>query len=47
MGYYAKFDEQINNLTLNQINTVFKKYIKPDQFNVVKAGDFKEVVIKP
>ena len=47
MGFYAKFDKEIEQLSLSQINNAFKKYIKPDQFNVVKAGDFKEQVIKP
>jgi len=47
MSYFSKFDEQIGNLTLEQVNTAFKKHIQPGQFNVVKAGDFKEAVIKP
>ena len=47
MKHFSDLDEKINNLSLNQVNAAFKKYIKPDQFNVVKAGNFKEVVIKP
>lgn len=47
MKHFSDFDEKINNLSLAQVNAAFKNYIKPDQFNVVKAGDFKEVVIKP
>lgn len=34
-------DENIANLTLEDINKAFRKYIDPDKFCVVKAGDFK------
>jgi len=41
MEYYAKFDKDIGSLTLDKVNDAFKKYIKPERFCVVKAGDFK------
>lgn len=47
MNYYAQLDESIQDLTLEDINGAFRKYIKPDKFCVVKAGDFKEAVKKP
>ena len=47
MMYYKKLDEKIENLTLEEVNSVFRKYIKPDRFNIVKAGDFKDKIIKP
>jgi zinc protease len=47
MMYYKKLDEQIEKLTLADINGAFRKHIKPDRFNIVKAGDFKDKVIKP
>lgn len=47
MSYYSDFDKKIENLTLAQVNAAFKKYIKPDQLNVAKAGDFKNKVDKP
>jgi len=47
MDHYAKMDRQIEKLTLDQINGAFKKHIKPEKFNIVKAGDFKPKEIKP
>ena len=47
MSYYAEFDKKIQNLTLDQINNAFRKYVKPEQFNIAKAGDFKQKIKKP
>lgn len=47
MKYYADLDQKIEALSLEDINSAFRKYIDPDKFNVAKAGDFKETVIKP
>ncbi len=46
MTYYENFDEQIQDLTLDQVNNAFRKYINPEQFNVVKAGDFVQKEVK-
>ena len=41
MTFDEKFDTQINNLTVEQVNTALRKYINPDKILYVKAGDFK------
>ncbi len=40
MDFDAKMEEQIKNLTVEQINTAFRKYIDPAKTIKVKAGDF-------
>ncbi|MCB0628585.1 MAG: insulinase family protein [Lewinella sp.] len=47
MDYYADLDKKIEHLTLEDVNKAFRKYIDPEKFNVVKAGDFKEKVNRP
>jgi zinc protease len=47
MAYYADLDKKIEDLTLDDVNKAFRKYIDPEKFNVVKAGDFKEKVNRP
>ncbi|MCB0665666.1 MAG: insulinase family protein [Saprospiraceae bacterium] len=47
MDYYSQLDKQIQSLTLEEVNSAFKKYIDPSHFNMVKAGDFKVKMLKP
>ncbi len=42
-----KFEQQVKNLTTAQINAAMKKYIKPEKFIMVKAGDFEKATAKP
>lgn len=47
MNYYSDLDKKIQNLTVEDVNAAFKKYIDPSKFNIVKAGDFKVKMLKP
>jgi zinc protease len=38
-----KYEEAIKNLTILQVNMAFQKYVKPDSFSVIKAGDAKKI----
>ena len=40
-AYSARIDAQIGKLTLAQVNAALRTYIKPQDFVVVLAGDFK------
>jgi zinc protease len=40
MDYDSKMEDEIKNLTAEQINTAFRKYIDPAKTIKVKAGDF-------
>jgi zinc protease len=40
-AYSAKIDAEIGKLTPSQVNAALRKYIKPQDFVVVLAGDFK------
>ena len=41
-AYSAQIDDAIAKLTLSQVNAALRKYLKPDDFVVVLAGDFKQ-----
>lgn len=41
-SYIAKYPEEVDNLNLKEVNTAIKKYIKPGQFVIIKAGSLKE-----
>jgi len=47
MIWTEKFEQQIQNVTTAQINAAMKKYIQPDKFIMVKAGDFEKASAKP
>ncbi|MBX2815801.1 MAG: insulinase family protein [Saprospiraceae bacterium] len=47
MLWYEKFDAAIEALTVEEVNKAFNKYVQPDKISIIKAGDFKEKVIKP
>ena len=34
------FEESINALTNNQIQTALQRYLDPEQFTIIKAGSF-------
>ena len=40
MEYYADLEKQIAGLTVDVVNEVVRKYVKPDRITVVVAGDF-------
>ncbi|WP_374661651.1 M16 family metallopeptidase [Inhella sp.] len=41
MKRVAEVDAQIQATTLEQVNTVLRRYLKPEQFQIVWAGDFQ------
>jgi zinc protease len=49
LGRTLMYDEQleakIQALTLDQVNTAFRKYMDPAMLTIVKAGDFKKVAV--
>ncbi|HHB78432.1 MAG TPA: insulinase family protein, partial [Saprospiraceae bacterium] len=47
MLWTKKFEQQVKNLTTTQINAAMKKYVKPEKFIMVKAGDFQKADAKP
>jgi len=40
-------DEALKNLTLDKVNQALRRYLKPDQFVLGSAGDFKPATAKP
>ena len=46
-GYQAALEKQVAALTVEQVNAAFKKYVKPDDLMIVKAGDFKKAAAEP
>lgn len=40
MAFDEAFEKQIANLTVEQVNAAFRKYVTPDKISVFKAGDF-------
>ena len=46
-GYQAGLEKQVEALTPEQVNAAFKKYVKPDDLLIVKAGDFKKAAAEP
>jgi zinc protease len=42
MSYDADYENKIKNLTLEQVNTTFRKYIDASKVTIVKAGDFEK-----
>ncbi len=38
-----KYESAIEGLTILQVNMAFNKYIKPDSFSIIKAGDAKKM----
>lgn len=43
MQWSEELEEKIANLSLEEVNAAFKKYIHPDKLIYVKAGDFEKV----
>ncbi|MBK8966089.1 MAG: insulinase family protein [Lewinellaceae bacterium] len=42
LNWDADFEKQVENLTLDQVNNVLKKYLDYEKMIIVKAGDFKK-----
>jgi zinc protease len=40
MAFDAELERRVNALTVEQINAVLRRYIRPDELAIVKAGDF-------
>ncbi len=46
MNYQKQMEEQVSKLTVAEVNTAIKKYLKPfGQWTVVSAGDFKDAPV--
>ncbi len=45
-SYMDEYSDQINNVTLEEVNAAIKKYINPDKVNVVVAGTVTEDNLK-
>jgi len=43
MQFDKKYEEQLNNLTAEDVHKVVKKYIKLKDFSILKGGDFSKV----
>ncbi len=43
MEFHQKFEKQISELTLDQVNAALKKYIVPERLVIATAGDFANV----
>ncbi|MBE7640075.1 insulinase family protein [Salegentibacter sp. BLCTC] len=41
-SYIATYPKEIEKLSLKEVNKAIKKYIKPEQFIIIKSGSFKE-----
>lgn len=41
-SYIDQYPKDINAITLNQVNTVIKKYIDPEKFIIIKSGSIDE-----
>ena len=42
LSWDANFEKQVENITLEQVNSVLKKYLDYSKMIIVKAGDFKK-----
>ena len=47
MAFDETFEKQIANLTVEQVNAAFRKYVTPDKISVFKAGDFAKAKAAP
>jgi zinc protease len=52
MGYYARLEQWVSGLTVDDVNGALRKYIDPSKISMVKSGDFanhppKAAPIKP
>jgi zinc protease len=46
MKWVESYEKAVNAITVEQINAVMKKYIKPEMISYVKAGDFAKTAKK-
>lgn len=42
MAFDQKFEDQLDALTLEEVNNAFRKYIEPSKLTIIKAGDFEK-----
>ena len=43
MAWTQQFEDKISKLTVKDVNAAMKKYVRPDQMVIIKAGDFARV----
>jgi len=41
MSYYSNIEKRVSELTADQVNAAFRKYIDPKKLSIGHAGDFK------
>jgi len=41
MSYYSNIEKRVSELTADQVNAAFRKYVDPKKLSIVHAGDFK------
>lgn len=41
LAWDEQLDSKLEALTLNQVNSAFRRYVNPTQISIVKGGDFK------
>ncbi len=47
MAFDQALEERVSKITMDEVNTVIRKYVNPAKFSAVKAGDFKNHPPKP
>jgi len=47
MDFTRQLESQIDSLTPEKVNEVFKKYMNPAKLSIFKAGDFEKAGVKP
>ncbi|WP_082391402.1 M16 family metallopeptidase [Jiulongibacter sediminis] len=47
MNFDASFDEKLQNLTLEEVNSTFRKYVDNSKLTMVQAGDFAKKFAAP
>lgn len=47
MDYTRQLESQVDALTVDKVNEVFRKYMDPSRLSIFKAGDFEKAGVKP
>ena len=47
LDFDASMDQKLKNLSLEDVNTVFRKYIDPSKLTIIHAGDFEKKFAAP
>ncbi len=47
LDFDADMDEKLKNLSLEEVNTAFRKYVDPSKLTIIQAGDFEKKFAAP